>query len=60
MMAGVSSIRDVIAFPKTQKASCLMTSSPNEVGNAQLQELNLKLRKPIVKEESDKQEGSAD
>ena len=60
MMAGVSSIRDVIAFPKTQKASCLMTSSPNEVDNAQLQELNLKLRKPLVKEESDKQENSAE
>ena len=37
-----------------------MTASPNEVDNAQLQELNLKLRKPIVKEESDKQEDSAD
>jgi len=60
MMAGVSSIRDVIAFPKTQKASCLMTASPNEVSNAQLQELNLKLRKPIVKEETEKQEDTAD
>lgn len=58
MMAGVSSIRDVIAFPKTQKASCLMTASPNEVDNAQLQELNLKLRKPLVKENSSKQESS--
>jgi aspartyl-tRNA synthetase len=56
MMAGVSSIRDVIAFPKTQKASCLMTSSPNEVGDAQLQELNLKLRKAIVKEKAGKQD----
>ena len=60
MMAGVSSIRDVIAFPKTRKASCLMTASPNEVSNAQLQELNLKLRKPIVKEETEKQEDTAD
>ncbi|NOY15536.1 MAG: aspartate--tRNA ligase [Gammaproteobacteria bacterium] len=51
MMAGVSSIRDVIAFPKTQKAACLMTSSPNEVDTAQLQELNLKLRKPLQKDE---------
>jgi aspartyl-tRNA synthetase len=59
MMAGVSSIRDVIAFPKTQKASCLMTASPNEVDNAQLQELNLKLRKPLVKENSSKQESTS-
>ncbi|GMR06249.1 MAG: aspartate--tRNA ligase [Gammaproteobacteria bacterium] len=55
MMAGVSSIRDVIAFPKTQKAACLMTSSPNEVDTAQLQELNLKLRKPLQKESGDGQ-----
>ncbi len=58
MMAGVSSIRDVIAFPKTQKAACLMTSSPNEVDTAQLQELNLKLRKPLRKEGRDGQSGS--
>ena len=35
-----------------------MTASPNEVDNAQLQELNLKLRKPLVKENSSKQESS--
>ena len=56
MMAGVNSIRDVIAFPKTQKAACLMTSSPNEVDNAQLLELNLKLRKPLVKEPAGEKE----
>ncbi len=56
MMAGAGSIRDVIAFPKTQKAACLMTSSPSEVDTAQLLELNLKLRKPIQKEGSDTQE----
>jgi aspartyl-tRNA synthetase len=60
MMAGVNSIRDVIAFPKTQKAACLMTSSPNAVDNDQLRELNLKLRKPLVKEDSEKQESSAE
>jgi len=60
MMAGVNSIRDVIAFPKTQKAACLMTSSPNAVDNDQLRELNLKLRKPLLKEEADKHETSAE
>ncbi|MDX2476311.1 MAG: aspartate--tRNA ligase [Gammaproteobacteria bacterium] len=60
MMAGVNSIRDVIAFPKTQKAACLMTSSPNAVDNDQLRELNLKLRKPLLKEETDKHESSAE
>lgn len=46
MMGGVDSIRDVIAFPKTQKASCLLTSAPSVVDNRQLRELNLKLRQP--------------
>jgi aspartyl-tRNA synthetase len=38
------SIRDVIAFPKTQKAQCLLTSAPDEVANEQLKELNIRLR----------------
>ncbi len=46
MMAGVESIRDVIAFPKTQKASCLLTQAPNDVDDKQLRELGIKLRKP--------------
>lgn len=45
MMAGAESIREVIAFPKTQRASCLMTDSPSAVEQKQLTELNLKLRK---------------
>jgi len=45
MMCNSDSIRDVIAFPKTQKASCLMTQSPNLVSDGQLKELNIKLRK---------------
>ena len=45
MMCESDSIRDVIAFPRTQKASCLMTESPNAVSDVQLRDLNLKLRK---------------
>ena len=47
LMAGAESIRDVIAFPKTQKASCLLTDAPSVVDDAQLRELNIKLRKPL-------------
>ena len=44
IMTGSSSIRDVIAFPKTQKASCVMTEAPSPVSRRQLRELGLKLR----------------
>lgn len=44
IMAGRNSIRDVIAFPKTQSASCLMTAAPSEVSSRQLRELSLKIR----------------
>jgi aspartyl-tRNA synthetase len=44
LMAGAASIRDVMAFPKTQSASCLLTQAPSEVGAAQLRELNIRLR----------------
>lgn len=46
MMSGVESIRDVIAFPKTQRASCLLTQAPSEVDQRQLRELGIQLRKP--------------
>jgi aspartyl-tRNA synthetase len=44
LMGGQSSIRDVIAFPKTQKAACLLTRAPSETGKNQLDELYLKLK----------------
>ncbi len=43
LMTGSSSIRDVIAFPKTQSASCLLTSAPTKIGTAQLSELGIRL-----------------
>jgi aspartyl-tRNA synthetase len=45
LMSGATSIRDVMAFPKTQTAACLLTSAPAAVSDKQLRELNLKLRK---------------
>ena len=44
LMTGAESIRDVIAFPKTQRAQCLLTNVPNAVDDKQLRELSLRLR----------------
>jgi len=43
LLAGANSIREVIAFPKTQKATCLLTDAPSEVDIKQLKELHIKL-----------------
>jgi aspartyl-tRNA synthetase len=45
-MAGVESIRDVIAFPKTQRATCPLTDAPAEVDTRQMDELGLSLAEP--------------
>ena len=46
LMCGATSIRDVMAFPKTQSANCLLTSAPSTVSEKQLRELHIRLRKP--------------
>jgi len=50
LMSGAASIRDVIAFPKTQTAACVMTEAPGTVGSAQLRELHIRLREQEKKE----------
>jgi aspartyl-tRNA synthetase len=46
LMAGADSIRDVIAFPKTQTAACPLTDAPTPVSEAQLRELSIRVRQP--------------
>jgi aspartyl-tRNA synthetase len=48
LMAKAESIRDVIAFPKTQRAQCLLTGAPSHVDEAQLRDLHIRLRNPKV------------
>jgi len=54
LMAGAKSIRDVIAFPKTQKATCLMTEAPGVVSPKQLRELGIKLRESAAPDKAAK------
>ncbi len=49
LMAGTDSIRDVIAFPKTQTASCPLTNAPGEISAEQLKETGIRLRTPLTK-----------
>jgi aspartyl-tRNA synthetase len=58
LMTGASSIREVMAFPKTQTAACLLTNAPSEVDNLQLRELGIKLRAPKTKDGLEKGESS--
>lgn len=50
LMTGAESIRDVIAFPKTQRAQCLLTNAPNSVDDRQLRDLGLRLRQKVTAE----------
>ncbi|MAZ88438.1 MAG: aspartate--tRNA ligase [Cellvibrionaceae bacterium] len=55
LMTGAQSIRDVIAFPKTQTAACVMTDAPGAVDTTQLRELNIRLKKKESAKEADKE-----
>ncbi|ADZ91216.1 aspartate--tRNA ligase [Marinomonas mediterranea] len=48
LMTDSASIRDVIAFPKTQSATCLLTQAPGDVSDKQLKELSIRVRKPVA------------
>jgi aspartyl-tRNA synthetase len=52
LMTGASSIREVMAFPKTQTAACLLTNAPSRVDQAQLRELGIKLRQVAKTDEA--------
>jgi len=59
LLTGTENIRDVIAFPKTQRGQCLLTDAPSEVDQKQLDELNLRMQKhshPAEQQDSDQQQ----
>ncbi len=47
LLTGTDNIRDVIAFPKTQRGQCLLTEAPSDVDQSQLDELNLRVQKHL-------------
>ena len=55
LLTGTENIRDVIAFPKTQRGQCLLTDAPSEVDTKQLDELNLRMQKHshVIEQETD-------
>jgi len=55
LLTATENIRDVIAFPKTQRGQCLLTDAPSSVDKAQLDELNLRMQKHLHAVEDDKQ-----
>jgi aspartyl-tRNA synthetase len=57
LLTGTENIRDVIAFPKTQRGQCLMTGAPSMVDQKQLDELNLRLQKHLHQLEQEKKKG---
>jgi len=50
-MIGANSIRETIAFPKTQRAQCLMTGAPSPVDEGQLEDLHIRLRPEAMQQE---------
>ena len=58
LLTGTENIRDVIAFPKTQRGQCLLTNAPSEVDQKQLDELNLRMQRHshVIGKKTDKQE----
>jgi aspartyl-tRNA synthetase len=57
LLCGESSIRDVIAFPKTQRAACLLTNAPSDAAKAQLDELSLRVKLTVTETAKGKNEG---
>jgi len=57
LLTGTDNIRDVIAFPKTQRGQCLLTDAPSEVDAKQLDELNLRTQRHLhaIEQKTDKQ-----
>lgn len=56
LICGTENIRDVIAFPKIQNSSCLMSGCPSEVDESQLEELGLDIKASVLKDKAEKQE----